>query len=94
MIREKRSRLLLHRRRFEQFGDRKSMDNPLPLDFGPLEIDEKTDGEAGGSQIVETLRRVFAGEALRTFQFDHEHVFYEDIRKVLADTVALVGDCK
>jgi hypothetical protein len=42
------------------------MDDTLPLDSRLLEIDEKTDGEAGSSQIVETLHRVFAGETLHT----------------------------
>ena len=70
------------------------MDDTLPLDFRLLEIDEKTDGAAGGSQIVETLRSVLAGEPIHTFQLDHQHVFDEEIRKVLAGRVALVGDCK
>ena len=67
------------------------MDDTLPLDFGLLEIDEKTEGPAGGSQIVETLRGVFVGEALHTFQLDHQHVFDEDISTVFSDRVALVG---
>jgi hypothetical protein len=44
------------------------MDNPLPLDFGLLKIHQETNGKAGGSQVVEALRRVLAGEALHTFQ--------------------------
>ena len=32
----------------------KPMDDTLPLDFRLLEIDQKTDGLAGGSQIVDT----------------------------------------
>ena len=70
------------------------MDDALPLDFWLLEIDEKTDGAAGGTQIVETLRSVLAGEPIDTFQLDHQHVFDEEIRKVLSGRVALVGDCK
>ena len=34
------------------------MDDALPLDFGLLEIDRKTEGPAGGSQVVEALRGV------------------------------------
>jgi hypothetical protein len=34
---------------------------------------------------------VFAGEALDTFQLDHEHVFDEDIGKVFSNVVALVS---
>ena len=70
------------------------MDDTLPLDFGLLEIDEKTDGPAGGSQIVETLRDVFVGEVLYALQLDHEHVFDEDVGVVLTHGVAFVGDCK
>ena len=70
------------------------MDDTLPLDFRLLEIEEKTDGPAGGSQIVETLRSVLAGEPIHTFQFDYQHVSDEEIRKVFSGRVALVGDCK
>ena len=70
------------------------MDDTLPLDLGLLEIDEKTNGPAGGSQIVETLRCVLAGEPFHTFQLDHQHVFDEQIGKVFSDRVTLVGDCK
>jgi hypothetical protein len=38
------------------------MDDTLPLDFRLLEIDEKTDGPAEGSQIVDTLLGVLAGQ--------------------------------
>ena len=70
------------------------MDNALPLDFGLLEIDEKTDGPAGGSQIVETLRGVLAGEPLHTFQLDHQYVFDEQVGKVFSHRLTLVDDCK
>jgi len=70
------------------------MDDPLPLDFGLLEIHEKTNGPAGGSQIVETLRGVLAAEPFHTFQLDHQHVFDEEIRRGLSDRVTLVVDCK
>ena len=70
------------------------MDDTLPLDLGLLEIDEKTNGPAGGSQIVETLRCVLAGEPFHRFQLDHQHVFDEQIGKVFSDRVTLVGDCK
>src|ERR1035437_8487032 len=78
----------------KRFGNRKPMDDALPLDFWLLEIDEKTDGAAGGTQIVETLRSVLAGEPIHTFQLDHQHVFDAEIRKVISGRVALVGDCK
>ena len=70
------------------------MDDTLPLDFRLLEIDEKTDGPAGGWQIVDTLRGVLAGQPFHTFQLDHQHVFDEQIGKVISDRVTLVGDCK
>ena len=70
------------------------MDDSFPFDFGLLEIDEKTNGAAGGSQIVLTLRGVFVGETLDTFQLNHQHTFDQDIRKVFANGVALVSYCK
>ena len=72
----------------------KPMDDTLPLDFRLLEIDEKTDGPAGGSQIGDTLRGVLAGQPFHTFQLDHQHVFNEQIGKVLSERITLVGDCK
>jgi len=65
------------------------MDNTLPFDFGFLKIDWEAEGYAGGSQLVETLRRGFAGERLHTFQLDHQHVLSEDIGKVPSHRVAL-----
>ena len=70
------------------------MDDTLPLDFGLLEIDWNTEGPAGGSQIVETLRGVFVGEALHTLQLDHQDVFDDDISKVFSGIMALAGYCK
>jgi hypothetical protein len=37
---------------------------------------------------------VFVGEAIHTFQLDHQHVFDEDIGKVFSDTGALVDYSK
>ncbi len=71
-----------------------TLDDTLPLDFRLLEIDQKTDGPAGDSQIVETLRSVLAGEPIYTFQLDDQHVFDEEICKVLSGRVAFVGDCE
>ncbi len=59
------------------------MHDSLPLNLGFLEIDEQTQSPARGSQIVQTLRHVFAGETLGTFQLDDQHIFHEDIGKVL-----------
>jgi hypothetical protein len=70
------------------------MDDTPPLDFRLLEIDEKTDGPAGGWQIVDTLRGVLAGQLFHTFQLDRQHVLDEQIGKLLSDRVTLVGDCK
>jgi hypothetical protein len=70
------------------------MDDALPLDFGLLEIDQKTDGPAGGSQIVNALSRMFVGETFHTFQFNYEDVFNEDIGEVFSDTVVFVSDWK
>jgi hypothetical protein len=47
------------------------VDNPLPLNLGPLEINEKTKRQFGGSQIVETLRHMFVGEAIDALQLYH-----------------------
>ena len=68
------------------------MDDPLPLDFGLLEIDEETKAESGGSEIIKALRGVLAGETFHAFQLDYKYAFDEDVGKVLADRVALVGD--
>ena len=70
------------------------MDDSPPFDFGLLEIDEKTYGPARSAQIVQTLRRVFVGETLDTFQLDDQHIFDQDIRKVFSNGVALVSYCK
>ena len=70
-----------HRRRLKRFGNLEPKVDTLPLDFGLLEIDRKTERPARSSRIVETLRGVFAGQAFHTFQFDHQHVFDERIGK-------------
>jgi hypothetical protein len=70
------------------------VDDPPPLDFRPLEVDQKTNRPTRGAQIVETLRGVFASKAFYTFQLDHENVLDQDVSEVFSDRVALVGDCK
>ena len=67
------------------------MDNSLPLNLGFLEIDEQTQRPARGSQIIETLRGVFVGETLGAFQLHDQHVFYENIGKVLSYPMSLVS---
>jgi len=69
-------------------------DDAPPLDFGLLEIHQKTKGQTGGSQVVKTLGRVFVGEPFGTLQLHHQHVFDKEIGKILADRVALVGNGK
>jgi hypothetical protein len=61
------------------------MDNALPFDLGLLEVDQEADSQAGSYQVVETLSRMLAGEALDTLEFDHQHVFDKDVREILAD---------
>ena len=70
------------------------MHDPPPLGFGSLEIDEEADGSPRGSQVVETLRGVFMGEALHAFQFDNEHVFDQDIGIVFSNIMTLIADGK
>ena len=43
---------------------------------------------------IETPRGVFVGEALDTFELDHQHVFDEEIGEVLSDALSLVSHCK
>ena len=69
-------------RHLQWLGNRKSVHNPLRLDFGLLEIHQKTDGPAGGPQIVEAWGSVLAGEALHTFQFQHQRIFDEHVGRV------------
>jgi hypothetical protein len=69
-------------------------DDTLPLDFGLLEIDKKTEGQSRGSKIVETLRRVLVGETLDTFQLDHQHIFHEDAGKEFSSGLAIVSHGK
>ena len=61
-----------------------------PLNFGLLETDQKANGPAGGSQVIEALRTVFVREPLDTFQVDKQRVFGENIGKVFSDVLALV----
>src|SRR5664280_2354442 len=70
----------------------KPVDDALPFDFGFLEIDQQTQPEAGGWQIVEALRSMLVGKTIHAFQFDHQDVLDEDVGKILADRLALVGD--
>jgi hypothetical protein len=65
-------------------------DDPLPLNRGPLKIDEETNTAARSSQIIEALRQVLVSQALNAFQFDHEHLLDKHIREVLTYDVPLV----
>ena len=63
----------------------KAINDALPLDPGLLEIDEKTNGPAGSSQIIETLRGMFVGKTLYALQLDNQYVFDQNIRKIFSD---------
>jgi hypothetical protein len=76
----------------DRLGGLEAMHDSLPFDFGALEVDEKTEAEARGSQVVETLRGVAGGEAVHAFDFDYQEIFDNDVGEVLADGVAFVGD--
>ena len=69
-------------------------DDPSPFGFGFLEIDQKADASPGGSQVVETLRQVFVGQAFHAFQFDNEHVFDEYVAVVFSNILAFIADGK
>src|SRR6266498_4039924 len=79
-------------RRLGRLGNLKCEDETPPLDLGLLKINEQTEGQAGGSQIVKTLRHVFVGEAFGTFQLHHQHVLDKQIGKVFSPRVTLVGN--
>ena len=68
----------------------KSKNDSLPLDFGLLEIDEKTHSPARGPQIVETLGGVLVGKAFGTFQFHHQRVVDKEIRVILSHRMPLI----
>jgi hypothetical protein len=70
----------------------KSLDDALPLDSGILEIDQETQAQVAGPQIVEALRGVLTRETIHTLQLDHQFILHEDVGKVLSDRVALIGD--
>jgi hypothetical protein len=64
----------------------------LPFDFGLPEVDQKTEAEVRGSQVVEALHGVGGGEAVHAFHFDNEQVLDEEAGEVTPDRVAFVGD--
>ena len=72
-------------------GNLKCQDDTPPLDLGLLKIHEQTEGQAGGSQIVKTLRHVFVGEAFGTFQLHHQHILDKEIGKVFSHRVSAAG---
>ena len=57
---------------WDRLGGLEAVHDSLPLDFGVLEVDQKTEAEAGGSEIVEALRGVGCGEAIHAFDFYHK----------------------
>jgi hypothetical protein len=63
------------------------VDHSLPFDFRFVEIDEQTQGQTGGLQIIDTLRGVFIGQAFRAFQLNDQLLFHHDISKVLTDAM-------
>ena len=56
-----------------------------------MKVDQQAEGKAGGAQVVEALRHVFVGEALDAFDFDHKHVFDDEVGEVFPDRGALIG---
>jgi hypothetical protein len=70
------------------------VNNPLPLNCGPLEIDKETNTAARRSQIVETLRHMFVRETIYTLQLDHNYVLDNDVSEILSNALSFVCNGK
>ena len=66
--------------------------NAFPFDLGLLEVNKKAKRTTGSAKIIETLRHMFIGKMVNTFEFDYEHVLNEDVRKIFSNRTSFVGD--
>ena len=70
------------------------VDYALPLDFGFLEVEEQGQFYARGFQVIYALSDVLICESVRTFQFDYELIFHQNIGEVIAHLISFVDDWK
>ena len=64
------------------------IDDPAPFGFAILEIDQQAHTVAGASQVIEALGHVLPGQTLSALQLYNQHVFDENVDKVLANRSA------
>ena len=74
-----------------QLREREIINDPPPVYFGFLEVDEKAYGSVRSAEVIETLCGVFVRKALGAFQFDNENVFDQDVGEVFTYWMAFVG---
>ena len=68
------------------------MNDPLPFNFRPLEIDQKTQAPPGCSEIIQALRRMLGGEPIHTLQLDNEFSLDQQVGEILSNNLALVAN--
>ena len=66
------------------------VDYAFPLHFGSLKVQEESEFDVRGFQIVDALGQVFICKSVYAFQFHYELVFDQDVGMVVADSLPFV----
>src|SRR5574342_131861 len=67
------------------------VDHAPPLYLRVSEVDEQGQVETRCLQVVDALRQVLVREVLDAFHLDKQAIFDQQIRRIRADVLALVG---
>jgi hypothetical protein len=72
--------------------DNLSIDEPLPLHPGLLEIDQKSQSQARSLQVVDALSHMLIREAVGAFQSNQQLIFDSQVGVMFTDRVSFVHD--
>jgi hypothetical protein len=68
--------------------------NTSPFHPGSLEIDEQSRAKSGCFQVIDTLRQVFAAQAIGALQFDDELSLNHQVGQIFTHALTLIENRK
>src|SRR5437016_750932 len=61
------------------------VDNPLPLEFRPLKVNEQRQSKTGSLEVIDALSNVLVCKTVNAFQFDQDLARHQQVSNVVAD---------
>src|SRR5688572_15092964 len=65
-------------------------DDPLDLNLRTIKVNQQTDWQTGGTQIIQALRGMYIFEQFYCLEFNKHYVCYKQICKELTDNESII----